>query len=253
MHEKVLTRSDSPRVFLERLDARIKIVCLLVWAVCVVTIPQQYKVVHFAYALVLLALLILNHRSLGKFARRFGAALPFVVLVAVLLPFFGEGAVLWHLGPIAITQEGLWAAERVVIRAVLCVAAVCLVWATTPEPELIAGLRGVGLPAMLVGVIAFMLRYLHVLRPELHRLWDARAARTIGFRNGASFRSAGNLLGAFFLRSHDRAVRVADAMAARGYDGRWRTAQQVPLTTRDALAGAAFSAGIGLLRCFPWH
>jgi cobalt/nickel transport system permease protein len=252
MHEKILTRAEPPQAFLERLDPRLKIACTLVWAVCVVTVPAGHAGLLAAYALLLLLLLILSYRNLGRFARRFAAALPFIVLLTALLPFFKEGQVLWQLGPITITQEGLWSAQRVAASALLCVAAVCLVWATTPEPDLIDGLKGVGVPAMFVGVLAFMLRYLHVLRPELHRLWDARAARTVGHRNGARFRSAANLLGAFFVRSHERAVRVADAMAARGYDGQWRVARRRRWRAFDALLGGVFLAGVVLLRWMPW-
>jgi len=248
MHEKTLTRAEPPQTFLEQLDPRIKIVCALVWAVSVVTMPVRFSGVLVVYALILLVLLALSYRNLGKFAQRFAAALPFIVLAAVLLPFFKQGSVLWHVGPIEVTQEGLWSAQRVGVSALFCVAAICLVWATTPEPDLITGLKDVGLPALFVGVIAFMLRYLHVLRPELHRLWDARAARTIGCRNVAKFRSAGNLMGAFFLRSHDRAVRVADAMAARGYDGTWRVLQPRRLRTLDVLVGGVFIVGVVLLR-----
>ena len=252
MHEKVLTRAEPPQTLLERLDARVKILCVLVWAVSVVTVPAQQMGLLGVYAAILFAALTLSYRNLGKFLRRFATALPFILVLVVLLPFFKEGQVLWHIGPIEVTHEGLMSAERVAASALVCVAAICLVWATTSEADLIGGLRGVGLPAIFVGVIAFMLRYLHVLRPELHRLWDARAARTIGRRNGAAVRSAANLLGAFFLRSHERAERVADAMAARGYDGEWRGVASGPLKLLDGAAGGVVVAGIILLRWIPW-
>jgi cobalt/nickel transport system permease protein len=248
MHEKVLTRADPPLTFLERFDPRIKVVCALAWIVAVVTTPAQHGDILAVHAIVLLGLLALNNRILGKFIRRLAAALPFIVLLAILLPFFKEGRTLWQWGPVEITREGLAAAERVAATALLCVATVSLVWATTTEPDLIEGLKGVGLPALLVGVIMFMLRYLHVLRPELHHLWDARAARTIGRRDGQRIRSSANLLGAFFIRAHDRAERVADAMAARGYDGEWRTARRRPWRMADALLGGVFVAAVILGR-----
>jgi cobalt ECF transporter T component CbiQ len=253
MHEKVLVRLEPPQAFLERLDPRVKIVCALVWAVCVVTIPVRDADVQISYGLILLALLTLNHRCFGKFVQRFGTALPLIAGLVVLLPFFKEGQTLWRFGLLEVTQEGLWSAQKVATSALLCVAALCLLWATTQEADLIAGLRGIGLPATFVGVLACMLRYLHVLRPELHRLWDARAARTIGKRSRGRFGSASNLLGAFFLRCHERALRVADALAARGYDGHWRVACHRPLTTLDALAGGGFIAGVLLVRWSPWR
>jgi cobalt/nickel transport system permease protein len=92
-----------------------------------------------------------------------------------------------------------------------------------------------------------MLRYLHVLRPELHRLWDARAARTIG-RRRPPFRSATNLLGALALRAHGRAERVADAMAARGYAGQWPVSHAHDPPARATLAAVLFVSVVVLLR-----
>jgi cobalt ECF transporter T component CbiQ len=253
MHEKVLTRTEPPQAFLERLDPRIKIACLVAWAIAVVTVPPQRLGMQIAHALILLGLLCLAARNLGKFACRFGAALPFIVLVTVLLPFFKQGQVVWQFGPLEITREGLWSAQHVATAALLCVAAVCLVWATTPEADLIDGLRGVGLPPMFAGVVAFMLRYLHVLRPELHRLGDARAARTIGHANRMRVRSAANLLGALFLRAQERALHVADAMAARGYAGEPRVIRPRRWRMRDTLAGGVFLSALILLRGLPWR
>lgn len=252
MHEKSLTLAAPPRSFLERLDPRIKIACALAWAVCTVTIPGGCVALPAIYAGVLVALLALNRCNVGKFALRFTAALPAIALLCALLPFFQQGTVLWHWGAIEVTREGLLSAQRVATAATLCVGVISLVWATTSESDLVTGLKGVGMPGIFAGTIAFMLRYLHVLRPELHRLSDARAARTIG-RRGSPLHSATNLVGAFFLRAHDRAERVADAMAARGYAGQWRVIHAHALRARDALLGAAFVGGVTVLRMVPWN
>ena len=247
MHEKALTRTVPPLTFLEQLDVRVKILCALSWAICVVTIRRTDLPLTATYALLVVALLAWQRRSVGKCLRRFATALPAIAMLVVLLPFFKEGTVLWQLGPLEVTREGLYAAQRLATCAALCVGVLALVWVTTPEADLIAGLRHLGLPALFVGVLAFMLRYLHVLRPELHRLWDARAARTIG-RHHPPFRSATNLLGALALRAHGRAERVADAMAARGYTGQRQLIHVHNRRTRDTLAGVFFVSGVVLLR-----
>jgi energy-coupling factor transporter transmembrane protein EcfT len=237
MHEKSLTRTAAPLTLLEQLDARVKIVCALSWAICVVTIRRTDLPLVATYAALLAALLVSQRRSVGQCLRRFATALPAIAMLVVLLPFFKEGTVLWQLGPLEVTREGLYAAQRLATCAALCVGVLALVWVTTPEAELIAGLRRLG----------FMLRYLHVLRPELHRLWDARAARTIG-RRRPPFRSATNLLGALALRAHGRAERVADAMAARGYAGQWPVSHAHDPPARATLAAVLFVSVVVLLR-----
>ncbi|HNQ21917.1 MAG TPA: cobalt ECF transporter T component CbiQ [Phycisphaerae bacterium] len=252
MHEKQLTRAAPPRTFLERLDARVKLLAALVWAVCVVTVPTGRGDFQIICAVTLLLLLGWNHPNLKRFARRFGTALPFILVLGVLLPFFRVGEPLWQWGWLQVTREGLATAWHVISSAGLCVAALCLVWATTSERDLQAGLRGLGVPAVLVGILGFMVRYLHVLRPELHRLWDAQAARTLSRRRGAALRAGAHLLGAFFLRAHDRAQRVADAMYARGYTGTGAVVARAPLRGADVAAGMMFLTGLLLARWGPW-
>jgi cobalt/nickel transport system permease protein len=248
VHEEPLTLASPPQGFLERLDPRIKLVCLLVWAVCVVTVPPKHFILTGSYALILLVLLLANTKLFKKFARRFGAALPFVVLLSCLLPFFSEGRTVWSWGPLAITEQGLWTAQRVAAAATLCAAGMALVWASTSESRLLAGLRGLAVPATLVSVLGFMLRYLYVLRPELHRLTDARAVRTVGGHGPGRLRSGANVVGALFLRAHDRAERVADAMVSRGFTGQRRDLYHYHWHVQELAAGAALTGLVVTLR-----
>jgi cobalt/nickel transport system permease protein len=248
VHEKSLTLPAPPHTFLEHLDPRIKMVALLVWAVCVVTVPERRPVVTGVYAALLILLLLTNGRLYRKFTWRFGTALPFVLVLTVLLPFFKAGQPLWTFGPFELTRAGLWTALRVASAATLCIAAVALVWASTSEASLLAGLRGIGLPGTFVDVLGFMLRYLHVLRPELHRLNDARLARAIGPHGPGALRSGANVLGTLFLRAHERAECVADAMAARGFAGPRRTLNAHHWHVTDLLLGALFIALVVLVR-----
>ncbi|MGD8450590.1 MAG: energy-coupling factor transporter transmembrane component T [Phycisphaerae bacterium] len=248
MHEKPLILTGTPPALLEALDTRAKLVCLAVWAGCVVTVPAGAFVLVGAYAALLAALLIANHHLVGGFLKRLAPALPAIVVLCLLLPLCKEGHVAWRWGILSVSREGLYTAARVGSAAILCVGGVALVWASTGHEALLVGLRGVGLPAVMVGVLAFMLRYLEVLRPELHRLTDARAARTLGRGGPGPLRSGANVLGTLFIRAHDRAERVADAMVARGYTGELRRYQHSHLHRTDIVAGFIFVAVVVALR-----
>jgi cobalt/nickel transport system permease protein len=94
---------------------------------------------------------------------------------------------------------------------------------TTPFPRLLAGLRKLGMPPVLVATLRFMERYRHVLVDEVDRMATARRARTFGRRGALSWGLLGGLIGMLFLRTFERAERVHDAMIARGWDGTIRS------------------------------
>ncbi len=57
-----------------------------------------------------------------------------------------------------------------------------------------------------------------------------------------------NVLGTLFLRAHDRAERVADAMAARGYTGAARPLHGAHWHTDEVVLGLALATLVILLR-----
>jgi cobalt/nickel transport system permease protein len=225
-------------VLLGTVDPRVKLALVLTYCICVVSTPSGTAAVPGAYALLLGLGLVVNYGVAGGALVRVLRAVPIVLVPVVFVPFLKPGQPLWSWGPLVVTVEGVRTAGVILCSALLCVGAFSLVAATTPQERVVEGLRGIGLPAALCGVIAFMLRYLHVLRPELNRLRDARDARTIGPAGPGPVRSGANLLGSLFVRSMDRAGRVADAMAARGYDGRFRVHARQRASAGDLLFGA---------------
>lgn len=103
----------------------------------------------------------------------------------------------------------------------LLAAAASLIWlvGTLGERNLFIAFYSLGLPPLFVSQLLFTWRYFHVLAADVLSLRQAAAAR--GFVPGASlrhrhtFRTLGQLLGAFFLRSLARGERVGLAVAAR--------------------------------------
>ena len=243
---------DRPAGAIARVDPRVKLVVALVLCVCVVTLPSRAYMAWAAYLAIVVVSVLANHRVAADIGRRAVRPLPFLVALVVLVPLFRPGRQVWQWGGLTVSAEGLYAAATLFLGSLLCVGAFAVVTATTPEERLLEGLRGIGVPATVAGVIAFMLRYLHVLRPELHRLRDARDARTIGPGGPGVVRSGANVLGALLLRSFDRAERVADAMAARGYDGQLLVHHRHPARTGHVVAGALVTAIIVLIRVAGW-
>jgi cobalt/nickel transport system permease protein len=203
--------ANSP---LGRLDPRAKLVAALGFVVLVVATPVGWWRLLAAEALALAFVVGLSGLSPRALLARW---LGFFVLVAFLAlmvapahprrPELGLGVVLL----------------TIVLKNSLAFLAMLVLTGVTPFPKLLAAMRRLGMPAVLVATLQFMYRYLHVLADELDRMTKARRSR--------SFRRAGRLdwglltglIGVLFIRAFERGERVHGAMIARGWDGTIRT------------------------------
>jgi cobalt/nickel transport system permease protein len=255
MHVQTDPSLDKTAAPLLNVDPRVKLVVALVWCVCVVTTPPDAMGILGFYAGLLTLSVAVNYGRLRAVLANIARALPVLLVLVIAIPFLKPGTPLWAWGWASPSVEGLHLAGVVFVSALLCVGALALVGTTTPPERILGGLRGIGLPATLVGVIGLMFRYLQVLPSEMHRLRDARDARAIGPAGPGPVRSGANLIGTLFLRSFDRAERVADAMAARGYGGQLHPYPQPALSRADLIRGLAWAGVIVLVRCveFGFH
>jgi cobalt/nickel transport system permease protein len=131
------------------------------------------------------------------------AVLPFALCFAVASAFAGDSA------------RAAW----LVIRAYLSALAALLLIATTPMPDLIAGLEWLRVPLFLLQVMQFLYRYLIVLAEEATAMRQAGSARG-GSLGKLRFRQAAAAAGVLFARSYARAEAIHRAMLSRGFEGR---------------------------------
>ena len=119
---------------------------------------------------------------------------------------------------------GWWAVWGAVLaKNSLAFVAVLILAATTPTRRLLSGLGRLGVPAVLVSTLHFMIRYLHVLGDELGRMALARRSRTFRRSGRLDWGLLTGLIGMLLIRSFERGERVHAAMLARGWDGTIRT------------------------------
>ena len=137
---------------------------------------------------------------------------PLLLRLLALSPFVAGVALaaLWHPG-------GLFDWRIIALRSVLCLATVILLAQTTPFGEMLAVMRRVHVPVLLVTTIALMQRYLFVLAEETERMGRARASRTFTRSRWFAWRTAATVVGQLFVRATERAEHVYDAMCARGW------------------------------------
>ena len=105
----------------------------------------------------------------------------------------------------------------ILIKSSLCLLTVILLSNTTPFSEILSLLKNIGVPTLLITVLALTYRYLFVLIDEATRLRRARDSRMFVVRRSHIWLSLTSLMGQLFIRSTERSERIYTAMISRGW------------------------------------
>jgi cobalt ECF transporter T component CbiQ len=127
-------------------------------------------------------------------------------------PFFS-------IGPLTVYREGFHQGLAAAARVACDMAWIASVFLTTPFNALMEALRWFRVPPILLDIIAIAFRYAGLIREEFQRMKTSALTRG-GFRNySSSYQSLARILSQIILRSYDRALRIQQAMLARGESG----------------------------------
>ncbi len=200
---------------LHRARPEAKIVALLGFALVVVATPKQTYWAYAAYAVLLAGAVAVSRVPPTYLVKRMVVELPFVVF-ALVLPFVATGPRVDVLG-LSVSEPGLVAGAALLIKGTLGVAAALLLAATTEPHHVVHGLERLRLPAQLVQIMAFMVRYLDVVGSDLARMRIGLASRGFRARDPRHWPVLARSVGALFIRSYERGERVHVAMLSRGH------------------------------------
>ena len=180
----------------------------------------------------------------------------FLLVVAVLLPFFSGTTVLWQMGPLALRQEGLLAFLLIFVKFV-CILTVSLVlFGAAPFLTSIKALRALRVPPILADMLLLTYRYIFELGHDLQTM--ERAMRLRGFQagrlSGRGARALAALAGTLLVRSYEQSERVYQAMVLRGYGQPVaRPADEFVTTGRDwAALTAVLLLALGFVTAEVW-
>jgi cobalt/nickel transport system permease protein len=191
-----------------------KLVALVAFVLVVVATPNHLYPLFAGYLLALLGVVALAQVPPTYLAKRMVVEVPFLVF-AVLVPFVSHGPRTEVLG-IAVSEPGLVAAGGLVMKGTLGVLASLTLAATTEPHAVVRGLERLRMPAQLVQIMGFMVRYLDVVTDEMRRMRVALASRGFTARNPLHWPVIARSAGALFIRSYERGERVHLAMLSRG-------------------------------------
>ena len=247
-HSFVDRYSDLDSI-IHRLDPRTKLITTLLFILVVALTPPNSWSAFALYFAVIATLLLLSKVPIFYVFKRSLVIMPFVLMIAIFVPFFKEGEVagsynLW-LWQVSVTYSGFQVLSNILVKAWLSILSLILLTSTTKMTGLLKGLEQLRMPRVMVMILSFMYRYLFVLVDEVMRMKQARDSRNFGGKRLWQIRTIGNMIGTLFIRSHERGERVYAAMVARGFDGQTRTLDCLNFRKADAYFG--ISLGLVLI------
>jgi cobalt/nickel transport system permease protein len=213
---------------------------MLLFVVAVVATPREQIWAFGVHALVFVGVLVFSELPLGHVLKRMGVEIPFLAF-AVFLPLLGSDPRVDVLGA-SLSQEGLWAAWNIVAKATLGVGASVVLVSTTEIPAILRALSELKVPATIVAIAGFMVRYLDVVGGEIARTRIAMEARGYEAKSLGNARALATAGGALFIRSYERGERVHNAMLARGYTGTMPALVSAPIRAVDWAFGLSVPA-----------
>jgi len=239
-----------PRASLvHRADPRVKVVVAVMSILITAALPLGAWPSYVLLLAGVVALAVAAQLGVGFTLKRGLIALPFA-LAALPLVFSTPGDVLasLRLGPVVLNASlaGVERFASVLAKSYISVQFAILLTATTRFTDMLAAMRALRVPRLLVIIFSLMWRYLFLFAHEANTLRIARDSRSAEVGPGAGgsvawrARVTGGMVGNLFIRGYDRSERVYQAMLARGYDGDIRTFALRPLAVSEyaALAGA---------------
>jgi energy-coupling factor transport system permease protein len=211
-----------------RLDPRVKITLTFILIICLFVTDN-----FLGYGLCALFIgiaLVLSRVPVRYVFKGLRPLLVILLLTIFINMFMVKGEVLYSIGPLEVTREGMTQAARMASRLVMLVMGASLLTLTTSPISLTDGienllnpLRRFGVPAHeLAMMMTIALRFIPTLLDETDRIMKAQMARGADFETGNLLKRARNLvplLVPLFISAFRRADELALAMEARCYRG----------------------------------
>lgn len=215
-----------------------KIIAGLLFIIVAVATPITNFWAYLGFFILILLAIRIAQLPAKTVALRSLIEIPFV-LFALLMPFFGTGREYEVLG-FTLYETGVLAGLSIVAKGTLGILTAIVLSSTTTARELLRGLETLKIPALIIQIASFMLRYLNVVNDEMQRMRIARASRGFEATGIKHWKVLGHSAGALFIRSYERGERVHLAMVSRGYLG------QMPRDEKHLISRAEWLRALAL-------
>lgn len=220
MGERFYVHRHSP---IHSLAPHAKILAILGLLVIVVATPIQNYIAFIAYFSLVIALVLIAKLPIWQSLKRTTIEIPFIFF-AILMPFVSPDK-----------EAAKIAAISIIAKATIGTLLAIILSGTTPAREILRGFETLKMPALIVQIASFMLRYLNVINDEMERMTVARASRGFEPKGLRDWKFLAAAAGALFIRSYERGERVHLSMISRGYDGKLPSVQSQLVAKQEIL------------------
>jgi cobalt/nickel transport system permease protein len=120
---------------------------------------------------------------------------------------------------IGVTHEGIWNAVNLFFKTLATVSCLYFLSLSTPMTELMAVLKRLRVPKLMIELMGLIYRFIFVLLETAENIFISQRAR-LGYESFSSgFRSIKVLSSSLFIRAYKRSDEIYHSLEARGYDG----------------------------------
>lgn len=249
--------SDS---IIHRLDARLKIVASVLFIVELFVVNNFWG---FCLCALALAVVVKVSKVPFKFIMRGMKPILMILLFTFCLNMFMvPGHVIFRIGFLKLTSEGLYTAVFMAIRLILLIIGTSLLTFTTKPINLTDGIENLLTPLCKIGVpthelammMSIALRFIPTLLEETDKIMKAQQARGADFETGnliARAKALIPILVPLFVSAFRIAQELAMAMEARCYKGgKGRTRMhQLKLGKADYVSAVLMTAFFAVIIC----
>jgi energy-coupling factor transport system permease protein len=243
---------------IHKLDPRVKILATFAFIISLFFINKFYPyLLVFAFIAIVIKLSDIPFNYLLKGIK----PLRFIIIITFVINLFmTQGEIIFELGPLSVTKEGLSQAIFMALRLVFLIMGTSLLTLTTSPISLTDGIEKILSPLKVIGVpaheLAMMmtiaLRFIPTLLEETEKIMKAQMARGADFESGNVLNRAKNLvplLVPLFINAFRRADELAMAMEARCYRGGENRTRlhEIKMEKGDYIASIIIAIFIGII------
>jgi cobalt/nickel transport system permease protein len=143
----------------------------------------------------------------------------FLLAVAIVLPLFSGTTILFHLGPLAVRQEGLLDLLLITVKFFCILTLGLVLFGSAPFLTTIKAIRALRLSPILADMMLLTYRYIFEIGHDLKTMEISMRLRN--FRAGRlslrGINALASVSGTLLIRSYVRSERIYKAMILRGY------------------------------------
>ncbi len=232
MKELPIGRYTNYDTFLHRLDARFKLLAMILFMVIVfLHFPSRamdftFYGILFLFIFIFLKIAKLRFRQLLRAIKPMWFMMVFLLIINILVVHTGDA---FYLFSFPIYYDALFNTAYIFVRLVLMLAFSLILTATTKPMDLTYALEWylhpltwIKVPVHIIAmVISLALRFIPTLMEDTDRFMKAQASRGVDFENGKlkeKVKAIISLIIPLCTSAIQRSSDLADAMEVRGYD-----------------------------------